>query len=182
MHLRPAPFRKVQLLALGGAVQKNGSTFSSRLPHTLPAKRWWRSEKQTLHTDTSPYMGTTSKYFKGFPFRSSALLSNWRGKCADISLFYYQWSLSPSISATVCASQGLCVYINLIDEEFIRLMGSAGADKHPATNSRFRICCGLTRSASVVYCDSADFFFFRICFKGKNTLLLFWVSVNVQYR
>lgn len=33
----------------------------------------------------------------------------------------------------------LCVYIKLIDEQFIRLMGTAGADKHPATKSVFKI-------------------------------------------
>lgn len=33
----------------------------------------------------------------------------------------------------------MSVYIKLIDEQFIRLMGSAGADKHPATSSGFKI-------------------------------------------
>lgn len=33
----------------------------------------------------------------------------------------------------------LCVYIRLIDEQFIRLMGSAGADKHPASISLLKI-------------------------------------------
>lgn len=45
----------------------------------------------------------------------------------------------PSLPTSVPAGACECVYIKLIDEQFIRLMGSAGADKHPATRSRFKI-------------------------------------------
>lgn len=40
----------------------------------------------------------------------------------------------PSLPTPVPA----CVYIKLIDEQFIRLMGSAGADRHSATKSGFQ--------------------------------------------
>lgn len=67
----------------------------------------------------------------------------------------------PSISANLRTSQNLCVYIKLIDEQFIRLMGSAGADKHPATRSGFKIqpefAMAWLRLCQRVYCDSADF-------------------------
>lgn len=48
----------------------------------------------------------------------------------------------------------LCVYIKLIDEQFIRLMDSAGPDKHLATRSVFKkttkIFCCLTPAASAL--------------------------------
>lgn len=63
------------------------------------------------------------------------------GECADFSPRF----ITPVESCAIHLCQPLyqpgpvCVYIKLIDEQFIRLMGSAGADKHPATRSGFKI-------------------------------------------
>lgn len=52
--------------------------------------------------------------------------------------------LLPAESCTIHLCQPLYqlgplrVYITLIDEQFIKLMGSAGGDKHPATRSFFK--------------------------------------------
>ncbi len=56
-------------------------------------------------------------------------------------LFYYTSRVlcHPSLPTSVPARARVCVYIKLIDEQFIRLMGSAGADKLPATRSGFKI-------------------------------------------
>ena len=60
--------------------------------------------------------------------------------CGHLPLFYYttQVLCHPSLPASVPASAWVCVYIKLIDEQFIRLMGSAGANKYPATSSGFK--------------------------------------------
>lgn len=55
--------------------------------------------------------------------------------CRNLPLFYYQWSFVPSISPS--QPRPVCVYIKLIDEHFIRLMGSAGAHRHPAADLKY---------------------------------------------
>lgn len=47
----------------------------------------------------------------------------------------------PSISAKVCA----CVYLKVIDEQFIKLMGSAEPDKRPAASDDLMHALNLLR-------------------------------------
>lgn len=66
--------------------------------------------------------------------------SKGEGICVDISHYF----IIPVEPCAIHLCQPLyqpgpvCVYIKLIDEQFIRLMGSAGADKRPATSSGFK--------------------------------------------